>query len=91
MPGAGENSPFPEDGTRPRGLDQAAFQAGHELGGVLDHERLKIAIIDGRWLRIGDKVDGCTLTRISGDTVCFECYDGEAVLKPSRGRGAIGD
>jgi len=89
--GAGEDGLLPGDGARARGLDRASFEAQHELGGVLTHERLRIAIVDGRWLRIGDKLDGCTLTRVSGEAACFECHNGEAVLKPSRGRGNIHD
>ncbi len=89
--GAGKDGLLSEDGARARGLDRVAFEAQHELGGVLTHERLRIAIVDGRWLRIGDKLDGCTLTRISGEAACFECHNGEAVLKPSRGRGNIHD
>ena len=72
-------------------LDRASFEAQHELGGVLTHECLRIVIVDGRWLWIGDKLDGCKLTLISGEAAFFECHNGEALLKTSRGRGDIHD
>lgn len=74
-----------------RGLSQAAFTARYELDGVLSHERLRIAIVGGRWLRLGDTVDGCKLTHIAGDAARFACFDGEAVLEPRCGRRNVRD
>jgi hypothetical protein len=87
----GADDPGSENIPPPRGLNSGAFTIQHELDGVLDHQRLKIAIIDGRWMRIGDEVDGCTLARISGDGARFECRDGEAVLGPPRPGGGARD
>jgi hypothetical protein len=83
-PGGSDNDPLATDARQSKGAGRAAFLTDHELGGLLTHERLRIAIVDGRWLRLGDEVDGCTLTRISGKEAVFDCYDGEAVLKPAR-------
>lgn len=58
----------------------AEFDRAHTLGGVLIHQRLRIAVVDGTWMRPGDSVDGCRLARIDGNKVVFECYDGASVL-----------
>lgn len=76
---------------RPERMNSAMFVARHRLGGVLVHERLRIAVVDGVWLRTGQAVDGCTLADISGDEVRFECLDGEAVLKMTDTRTLIRD
>ncbi len=62
-------------------MGHATFVTLHRLNGVIAQERLKIAIVDEAWLRIGQSVDGCTLTAVSGDEVRFACHDGEAMLK----------
>ena len=61
-------------------LSGAAFENRHSLDGVLSHERLKMAVSDGRPVRMGDTIDGCTLKNVSGYRARFECYDGPAVL-----------
>ncbi len=61
----------------------AAFVTQHNLEAVLVHARLRIAVIDGVWLRIGDVIDGCTLEGIAGRTARFSCHDGEVVLDMS--------
>ena len=64
-------------GQAPRDL----FVTTHVLHAVMVNERLRIAIVDGQWRRIGESVDGCTLTDITGGEVRFECYDGTASLR----------
>ena len=65
-----------------RGRAQSAnLVTQHDLDGVLIHERLRIAVVDGVWLRIGDSIDGCTLAAVAGRTAQFTCSDGEAVLE----------
>ena len=65
----------------------AAFESRHTLVGVLIYQRrqvglpMKMAVLDGRPVRIGDTIDGCTLQDVSGYRARFECYDGPAVLK----------
>ena len=62
-------------------LDHSAFEAKHHLKAVLVNQRLKIANVDGQWMRIGDSLDGCGCIEISGREVRFECHDDEAVLR----------
>ncbi len=62
-------------------LDRTEFIERHVLDGVLDQGRLKIAIVDGEWLRPGDVLDGCTLKTVAGSEARFECFDGYAVLR----------
>ena len=68
-------------------LSGAAFENRHTLVGVLVHQRrqiglpMKMAVLDGRPVRIGDVIDGCTLKDVSGYRARFECHDGPAVLK----------
>ena len=57
------------------------FTTTHVLNALLVNERLRIAIIDGQWRRIGESIDGCTLSDITGSEVRFECYDGTASLR----------
>ncbi len=67
-------------------LSGAAFESRHTLVGVLVHQRrqvglpMKMAVLDGRPVRIGDVIDGCTLKDVSGYRARFECHDGPAVL-----------
>ncbi len=58
----------------------AAFVKEHHLDAVLLQESLKIAILDGVWVRIEESVDGCILSEIVGNKVRFLCRDGDVVL-----------
>ncbi|MEK7731181.1 MAG: hypothetical protein AAB363_04920 [Planctomycetota bacterium] len=69
----------------PRGADAghgtcAGLLSQHHLEAVLVQESLKIAILDGAWVRIGESVDGCVLTEIVGHKVRFRCRDGDTLL-----------
>jgi hypothetical protein len=64
-------------------IGREAFQARHRVDAVMVQESLKIAVVDGRWIRVGDMVDRCKLTRIDGESVIFECHDGDTELSPS--------
>jgi hypothetical protein len=69
----------------PRGADAghgtcAGLLSQHHLEAVLVQESLKIAILDGAWVRIGESVDGCVLTEIVGNKVRFRCRDGDTLL-----------
>jgi len=64
----------------PQGLDSASFIGRHRLNGVIQNERLRIAVIDDQWMETGQMLDGCTLSVIDGTEVRFRCDDGEAVL-----------
>ena len=58
----------------------AEFVAQHTLSAVLDDPRLKIAVVEGQWIKVGDTLDDCRLTTVSGTAAHFQCPDGEAVL-----------
>jgi len=69
----------------PRGADAgqgtcAGLLSQHHLEAVLVQESLKIAILDGAWVRIGESVDECVLTEIVGNKVRFRCRDGDTLL-----------
>ena len=70
-------------GTEEDAIGREAFQAAHRIDAVMVQESLRIAVVDGRWMRVGDVVDTCTLTRIEGDSAVFQCHDGDTVLSPS--------
>lgn len=80
-PGTDKNGRRGRGKNSPRKLGHAEFERAHTLGGVLIHQRLKIAVVNGAWMRTGDSIDGCRLARVDGNQVAFECYDGTALLK----------
>jgi len=63
-------------------IGRAAFAAQHRLDAIMIQQRLKIAILDGRWMQVGDVIDGCTLFVINGESAVFRCRDGDALLSP---------
>lgn len=65
-------------------IGRESFAAVHHVDGVFVQERLKIAIVNGKWVREGEKIDECTLLRIEGDSAVFQCHDGDTVLSPAR-------
>ena len=85
-------APFSDDDTAdkrrtrsPRGADAghgtcAGLLSQHHLEAVLVQDSLKIAILDGAWVRIGESVNGCVLTEIVGHKVRFRCRDGDTLL-----------
>ena len=62
-------------------VGRAMFVTRHRLDGVMALQRLRIAVVDGAWIRVGDSLDGCELTDVSGNEARFECADGEATLE----------
>lgn len=72
-------------------IGREAFQSTHRVDAVMVQESLKIAVVDGRWARVGDVVDTCTLKQIEGDSVVFECHDGDTVLAPAGKRRPASD
>lgn len=72
-------------------IGREAFFAAHRVDGVFVQESLRIAVVDGRWMRIGDELDQCTLVAIKGDAATFQCHDGDTVLSPSRRKDMRGD
>lgn len=67
-------------------LSRVDFGAKHRLQGVVVHERLKIAIVNGRWLRLGQALDGCILTAVADNAARFDCFDGESILEVTQER-----
>jgi hypothetical protein len=72
-------------------IGREVFQAAHRVDAVMVHDSLKIAVVDGRWMRVGDVLDHCTLIRIEGDFTVFQCHDGDAVLSASGKRRQLPD
>jgi hypothetical protein len=70
----------PNAGT-PDYMSATTFASEHRLEGVVVQQRLRIAVVDGVWMRIGKSLDGCTLTAIAGNSAEFSCGDGTVVLK----------
>lgn len=78
-----EHSSAESDRSQPRRRNAEQFAEHHTLDAVLINERLKIAIIDGHWLTLGQSIDGCTVSDVAGNTVYVQCGDGRATLKIS--------
>ncbi|MFQ5495960.1 MAG: hypothetical protein ACE5EX_11330 [Phycisphaerae bacterium] len=78
-----ENQPGRSPGgstKEPLRLTAAALKAAHRLRAVILHQRQRVAIVDDLWVHVGQTLDGCTLTALSGNSARFECRDGAAVL-----------
>jgi len=85
LPGAG--AALPDKPRRGSGHDDnqeqgtcAAFGRQHRLDAVFVQSSLRIAVIDGRSIRVGENVAGCTLIHADGNEVRFRCRDGELTL-----------
>lgn len=57
-----------------------SFVANHRLDGIVINDNWQIAIVDSVWLRVGQAVDDCILSEVSGRTAVFACEDGDAQL-----------
>lgn len=80
---AADNQNAKRRGGRERGHTASAdFAAANHVEAILTNERIHIAIINGRWVRVGQSIDGCEVTEISGDRVLVDCGDGVAALTP---------
>lgn len=69
----------------------AALQRDTHLEAVYVTERLKIAVIGGRRMGIGQEVGGCRILSVDGGGVRFLCRDGESVLTLQPGITPTGD
>jgi hypothetical protein len=78
--GADKDGPNSAGQGRPEEANRATFVSLHRLDGVIIQARLRIAIVDGVWMRIGQSLDGCALKVIAGNEVRFSCSDGDAAL-----------
>lgn len=64
-----------------KGLTSAAvFQQEHRLSGTMVGDRVSFAIVDGAWFRVGDRLDNCQMTSITGTSVTWKCADGFSTL-----------
>lgn len=61
-------------------MSRQAFASKHLLHAVLVDDSFRVAIVDGLWVREGQRFDGCILEHISGHTASFVCYDGNVAL-----------
>lgn len=57
------------------------FPQKHRLEAVYLDDGLRIAVVDGAWVAIGDRFDGCVLAAIEGNQATFRCGDRETVLR----------
>lgn len=73
------------DGERP--LTASEFAAFHRLSAVMNEDDLQIAILDGRWMRLGDRVNGCRLDKLDGIRAVFTCESGEKAVLEVAGAG----
>jgi hypothetical protein len=88
---AGKATQDGERNTSVVGAARATFRLKHRLTGVLIDERLRIAIVDGMWVRVGQSLDGCVLSAVSGNQARFACHDGESVLEITDGSAGVRD
>ena len=70
------------EGMTAHSSQRATFAENHRLEAVMINDGLKIAILEGRWMRVGDSIDGCALSAIEGEAAIFHCHDGDVVLSP---------
>lgn len=71
------------DAAAPEAIGHEQFGLTHSLGALMLVDGLKIAVISGQWLRVGETLDTCTLIRIEGESAIFECHDGEVAFSMS--------
>ena len=71
-----------DQGQRPPdpGMTAARFIQLHRLTAVIQGPSASVAVLDDRWVQVGDTVDQCTLVGITGRSASFECPDGPADL-----------
>lgn len=60
--------------------NRQSFASQHTLHAVMVSGSLRIAIVDGTWVRIGESFDGCELQRISNNQAAFSCHGGIVTL-----------
>jgi len=78
-------------GARPKTRDEsqvvspAEFVQRHSLEAVFREADLHVAVVNGRWLGVGDVMDACRLVGLRDPSARFACPTGEAVLDISDG------
>jgi hypothetical protein len=71
---------MPGRGRWPGVLTPEAFRQSHRLTAVMLGEHTSFAIVDGQWLRVGDRLDGHELIEITGTTATFQLANRRATL-----------
>ena len=61
------------------------FRKRHTVSAVVSGGAFTAAFVDGIWMVVGQRLDGCDLVRISGHTVVFDCADEEVELSVDTG------
>ena len=56
------------------------FKKRHTASAVVSSGAFTVAFVDGIWMVVGQRLDGCDLVRIDGHTVVFECVGEEVEL-----------
>jgi len=59
--------------------DAETFTSRNRLEAVLSDRETPMAVVNGKWIRVGQSVDGCTLTRVEGTRAYFQCVE-EAIV-----------
>ena len=68
-----------DNGRGKKEAEAAAAQITQMLQGVFVQSNVQYAIVNGRALKRGENINGCTLTEISGTRVKFLCVDREVI------------
>lgn len=76
----------PRNSMASNAVGRAAFADRHQVTAIIHDEGLKIAVIDGRWMRVGERLDSCELVEIERRSAHFKCYDGGVILEFSLGK-----
>ncbi len=67
----------------PQNLTREEFAEAHTLTAVFSDQGVEIAVVDEKWLRVGQSITGCELTGVEGEKARFQCRDGESSLEIS--------
>ncbi len=70
---------------KPARLGPEEFAASHHLNGVMRTDSTSVAVVDGKWLRVGDSVESCELSEMEATSVKFRCatFEVELSVMPS--------
>jgi hypothetical protein len=60
------------------------FRQRHQLSAVLVRGDMRIAVVNDRWCRPGQSLDGCVLREVSDGSAVFECGSEVVVLEVFR-------
>ncbi len=52
----------------------------HHLNAIIDTPTVKVAVVDGEWIRIGETVGECTLSALAGRSAHFSCLDADVTM-----------